>query len=125
MSFRAAIVNTKTNIVEFVFMLDDGVASPPHDLGNNYIAIANNQANVGWLWDGANLSAPPDPALTPAQQRFANFMADPDRADLVNRLTTATPAQIDAFIEAQVTSLATAKPVFKAILKLLALTMKV
>ncbi len=57
---------------------------------------------------------PPDP-------RMVEIKADPGRAALRDRLASATPAQIDAYIDANVTTLAQARGMFKAILKLIAL----
>jgi hypothetical protein len=51
--------------------------------------------------------------------RQETFAAEPDRADLMTRLQSATPAQIDTFIDNNVTSIATARTVLKALLKLM------
>jgi hypothetical protein len=53
--------------------------------------------------------------------RAETFKADPTRVDLLARPRTATPAQIDAYVEANVTNLAQARGMFRAVLKLIAL----
>jgi len=53
--------------------------------------------------------------------RVASIIADPGRIDLLDRLRTATPAQIDAWIDNNVTTIAAARAVFKAIIKAIAL----
>jgi NADP-dependent 3-hydroxy acid dehydrogenase YdfG len=55
-----------------------------------------------------------------AGQREA-LRADAGRASLLDRLTKATPTQIDAYVDANVTTLAQARAMFKTILKLIAL----
>ena len=62
---------------------------------------------------------PIDPAIE-ANRRTA-FKAEPDRADLLNRLKTASPAQIDTWVDANVANLADARKVLKAIIKVIAL----
>lgn len=78
---RVAIINTNTNIVEYVLIYDDDapIASPPEGFSADYIGIADAQANVGWTWDGARISAPPPvvlpqtvpDAVSPKQARIA------------------------------------------------------
>jgi len=53
--------------------------------------------------------------------REAEYVSDAGRIDLMDRLKTATVAQIDAWIDANVTSLAAARAVLKAIVKVIAL----
>lgn len=52
--------------------------------------------------------------------RKAQFLETADGEDLLARLQNATPAQIDSWIDNNVTSVASARAVFKAILKILA-----
>lgn len=59
-----------------------------------------------------------NPAPAP---RIAQLKADARRSALLARLKTATPAQIDAYLAANVTSLATARDVLGDIIKILAL----
>lgn len=56
-----------------------------------------------------------DPALRNAIQ------ASPDRVDLMTRLRTATPGQIDNWIDNNVVDLASARMVLKALVKAIAL----
>ncbi len=60
------------------------------------------------------------PILPPAVVRAQTFTALPDRADLIARLQTATPAQIDSWLTANVTNLAQARGVLAAIIKVMA-----
>lgn len=52
--------------------------------------------------------------------RMEAFTADPDRIDMIHRLKTATPGQIDAYIEANLTNLAQARSFLKKLTKVLA-----
>lgn len=61
----------------------------------------------------------PDPAIPDA--RVDAMKADPTRVALLARLRTATPAQIDTYVQANVTNLAQARDMLGTILKLLAL----
>lgn len=61
------------------------------------------------------------PLPSAEDHRAEIFKSDAGRADLMTRLRTATPAQIDAFIDNNVTTIAQARAVFKAILKAIAL----
>jgi hypothetical protein len=63
----------------------------------------------------------PNPAVVAGQQRQDAFRADAGRGDLLTRLLTATPAQIDTYVDNNVTTIAQARTLFKAILKLIAL----
>lgn len=49
--------------------------------------------------------------------RVNTFFTQPDRIDLATRFQTATPAQIDAWIDTNVISLAAARAVLKALIK--------
>jgi hypothetical protein len=53
-----------------------------------------------------------------------SYQEDPDRLGLVDRLRTATPAQIDAYIDSNVTNLAGARTLLKHMLRVLALLAK-
>lgn len=55
---RTAIINTKTGIVELVLMLSE-VVNPPDGFDESYLAVASDQVNIGWLWDGKKLATPP------------------------------------------------------------------
>jgi hypothetical protein len=64
-------------------------------------------------------SAPPHVPST-EEVRAVTFKADGSRQDMLARLKTATPAQIDAYIDANVTTLAQARTFLKALTKILA-----
>lgn len=53
--------------------------------------------------------------------RVNSIRTDSGRIDLLNRLKTATPAQIDSWIDTNVTNIASARTVLKAIVKAIAL----
>jgi hypothetical protein len=53
------------------------------------------------------------------QSRLASFVADPSQTDLRQRLRTATPAQIDSWLGTNVTTLAQARTVLGAIIKVI------
>ena len=103
---------------------DDGVMGGgpmPWPFGNQLI----NNIHVGIDAQTARQPPPPlppdPPAPTPEQvarraQRDA-YLQDAGRNDLSDRLKTATPAQIDAWVDANVTTIAQARQLFKAILK--------
>lgn len=57
----------------------------------------------------------------PEEIRATAFRAEADRIDLMTRLKTATPAQIDSWLTTNVTSLASARTVLGAIIKAIAL----
>jgi hypothetical protein len=80
---------------------------------------------AGWYTDGNTYSADP---ITP-EDIAAKALRDQDAADLaatradalITALITRTPAQIDAYIEANVTSLASARDVLKLLAKCVAI----
>jgi hypothetical protein len=59
-------------------------------------------------------------APTPTEVREAAFATDADRIDLLNKLLAATPAQIKAYVQNNVTDLASARVMMMKILLLLA-----
>lgn len=63
---------------------------------------------------------PPPPGPTPEQVRYTTLQADTNRQDLVSRLQTSTPAQIQSYLDANVTNVAGAKAVLYRILLVLA-----
>lgn len=74
-----------------------------------------------WLGDGGV----PDPYVKSAETiareaRRAAFDADAFRADLLERLRSASPAQISAYVDNNVTNLVEARALFKRILLVLA-----
>jgi hypothetical protein len=54
---------------------------------------------VLWHWQ----TVPRDPAAIANEQRIAAYIANTDRADLVNRLKTASVAQLETYIDSNVT----------------------
>ena len=66
--------------------------------------------------DAFDTTAPPAVKL-----RAATFRADASRQDMLTRLRTATPAQIDSYIDANVATLAQARTFLKALAKVIAL----
>lgn len=90
-------------------------ASIPNEPGN-----ADWQAYMAWVAAGGV----PDPYVEPPEniarkQREAAFNADTVRMDLLDRLRTATPTQINTYVDNQVTDLASARTMFKRILLVL------
>jgi len=55
-----------------------------------------------------------------AASREGQFDSNAERTDLLNRLRTATPAQINSYVDANVTNIAEARALFKKILLVLA-----
>lgn len=105
-------------------------------------AIKSLRPNASWSMNGTNYAAlvwsdavqtkPTEAEVNAEITRLANvaaseasraaaIKADAGRADLINRLKTATPAQIDNWVDANVTTIASVRTVFKAILKAIAL----
>jgi hypothetical protein len=62
-----------------------------------------------------------DAAATAEATREADIRGDAGRVDLLNRLKTASPSQIDTWVDNNVTNIATARTVLKAIIKVIAL----
>lgn len=60
---------------------------------------------------------PPPPSAEDVRQ--TSFKAEPDAIDLVTRLQSATPAQINSWIDANVSNIAQARAVLKALVKVL------
>lgn len=63
-------------------------------------------------------------AITAEAARVATFTSDIDRADILNRLKTATASQIKSYINTNVTDLASAKLMLSRILVLIALDVR-
>lgn len=55
-----------------------------------------------------------------AYDRLQTIVEDPQRLDLMGRLLSATPQQLEAYVDANVVDLASARLLFKRILKVLA-----
>lgn len=98
-----------------VIRIDDGACIP--DDPNN----RDRAEYEAWLSSGGV----PDPYVRPPaetvrEERQAAFDADATRADLLERLRNATPAQINTYVDSNVTNLADARALFKRILLVLA-----
>lgn len=61
-----------------------------------------------------------DAILEPARARRRQFSSSPDSAALIARLKSASPTQIDNWVDSNVTNIAEARNVLKAIVKILA-----
>lgn len=92
------------------------------------IAISATDRPEEWAdfqaWSSAGNTVSPLPEPSAAQQRETAIVADASRADLLSRLQTATLAQIDTYVDNNVTNIAGARVIFKALLKVLALNVQ-
>lgn len=119
---NAALVNVN-NLVDWRIVLRPGVTyNPPEDLDLVVETLETGPSSIGYTWTGTVFVPPPsnpDPPPTPEQVRAALFQVLPERQDLVQRLQTATPAQIDNWLSLNVTTLAQARTVLGALIKVL------
>jgi hypothetical protein len=123
---RHAVVNIATGSVVTVVELSDPATWP---VPAGHQIVPSDAASPGDTWNGTTFVKPPaptgDPVLVAAfaaeAARAETFRADSGRVDLLQRLRTATPAQIDTWVDTNVTSIATARTVLKAIIKVIAL----
>lgn len=84
--------------------------------------VQNDTAQIGWSYDGSVFTppvAPPPPEPTADQLRVQSFDADSDRQELLNRLRSATPAQIKSYVTSSVTDLASARSLLTKVLLVL------
>jgi len=122
---RMALVDAVGNVVNVVEVKPDDPMEAPEGL--TVVYPAGPEAEPGGTYvDGVFTRAPRDPVVDPSQPseeeiaRKLEFKGEQDRIDLLDRLNTATPAQIDTWIDNNVTSLASARAVLKAIIKVIA-----
>lgn len=90
------------------------------DLPNGDVAFDVNTAWQHPLYSIVAATWDSDPAEDAEATRRAAILADTGRLDLLNRLQTATSAEIDTWFDNNVTTLASARNVLKAIVKLIA-----
>ena len=69
------------------------------------------ERNAAWEADAPKRQA--------RQQRNKDIMDDPERKDLLDKLSNATNAQISNWVDANVTNLADARKLFKIILRVM------
>ncbi len=97
-------------------LLDDGtVLWVPDDMAN-----PDRQKLAAWEQAGGVIAPYVAPPPTADDIRLAAIKADPAYIDLFNRARAATAAEIDAWFAANVTTLAQARGVLSAVVKLLA-----
>lgn len=122
---RAALVDNSGNVVG-VTILDPSWQTP--GTVNSWAppagqtVVQSDIAGVGWTYANGVFTAPPSnpvPVLSANQQRLAAFIADSGRADLFNRLLTAQPSDIDTWLTNNVTTLAQARTVLGAVIKVM------
>jgi hypothetical protein len=95
----------------------------PDDWGDKPGWVQSDAAQIGWAYDGSVFTPPAPPAPhppTPEQLRKAVLSAEADFIDLLNRASTASPAQINSWLTSNVTTLAQARTVIGAIIKIIA-----
>lgn len=78
-------------------------------------ATSQQRAAAQAIIDGFNFNVP-----SPEETRLNEMHTDAGRLDLLNRLKTATSAQIDTWVDNNITSIAAQRALDKALLKLLA-----
>lgn len=71
--------------------------------------------------DGLTASEPAAPPPTAEQLRTQSYLADAERQELITELLSATPVQIDSYVDDRVTDLTSAKAMLVKIIKVLAL----
>lgn len=91
---------------------DGKTITVPDDMGNR-----DRQELEDWVDKGNTIAPYVVPAKTEEQLRVEAFDAAPEAVDLATRARTATNVQIDAWLTANVTTLAQARTVLGAIIK--------
>lgn len=112
---RGTLIENITNVVSVEW-------TPP--AGTVAVDDPNNEAQMGGSFSNGVFTNVPDPVPTAAEQRTALFVADPTRADLLDKLRNATLAQIDTYVDNNVANLVDARTMLKKIIKVLALNVQ-
>src|SRR5690349_7011657 len=112
----ALVVHGFTRFGAIDATIDGQRVSIPDDAGNRDRALI-----AAWEAEGNTIPAYEPPAPTAEEMRAETFRSDPARVDLLARLKSATPAQIEGYIDANVTTLAQARTFLKALAKVIAL----
>lgn len=95
----------------------------------------NGDTLAGLVWHDLSQTRPSDAEITTEALRLQGvkdvqaarditIRADAGRVDLMTRLQTATPAQIDSWIDANATNIAGVRTILKALLKAIALDVR-
>lgn len=121
MLIHAALIDITNIVVNRIALDTNSVYTPEAGLTLIPETPTTGISGRGWTWNGTSFVSPPpnvDPPPTAEQIRAGTFLAQADRADIIARLQTATPAQIDSWLLANVTNLAQARAVLGAIVKI-------
>lgn len=127
---RQCAVRSADNVVVGCWNIDPQVYPAPE--GTFWQPDPNSLAGPDATWNGTTFVPR---ALTPEEQaakdasdakeaRENDLRALSDVQDLANRLKTATPAQIDTWVDNNMNNLAQARTVMKALLKVLAYALR-
>jgi len=81
----------------------------------------NDEAQIGWAYDGTVFIPPIEPPPLPAYVRNQVFTQNVDYQDLLNNINSATPAQIKTYVTNNVTNLTDAKILLGKILLMIAI----
>jgi DNA-binding CsgD family transcriptional regulator len=95
---------TLTAKPEIVIRNSDGASIPTNDPSNKQCS-----EYLAWIAAGNTPAPYVPPALTPRELREQALLADADRADMVDKLKNASPAQIKTYITNNVTNLTQAR----------------
>lgn len=129
---RHCVVASVDNTVQGCYNVDPLSFPLP---GGTYLAPDPGRAgSPGYSYNQATQAYAPPP-LTPQEQaekdandardaREGEFKADTERQTLIDQLKTATPAQIDTWVNNNVQNLADARRVLKMLIKVLAIIVR-
>lgn len=120
---KVALISLNDGMVVNVVIVDDQSPMDPEE-GFRYVDVdlSTGEPYIGYVFDGIRFEKPPMDTVDPDpdEVRREEFAALPETADLLDKLRNATPEQIDNWIDNNVSTLASARAVFKAILKVMA-----